>query len=251
VETETETLTALPGPLEEFYEFGLITDELDVIKSGKEATAYLVRGTKKLGAPYAVAKVYHDRSHRNFKSASVYQEGRVILKGQVERAVANHSEFGKQAEDALWVDHEFEWLSNLNYAGVDCPEPYYSNARAILMELVSGDEPGSAAPQLQHAPVDPGQAPAMFERMLWNIETMLSQNCVHGDLSPFNILVRDGRCVIIDLPQCIDPRFSQSAYEMLERDITNVSKYFGKHGVEFDPARYTRQLWNRWRFGDL
>ncbi|MCA9826500.1 MAG: hypothetical protein KC482_03885 [Dehalococcoidia bacterium] len=247
---ETEALTALPDSLEEFYEFGLITEELDVIKSGKEATAYLCRGTPKLGVPFAVAKIYHERNHRNFKRASVYQENRVILEGQVARAVKNHSEFGKQAEDALWVDHEFEWLSNLHYAGVDCPEPYYSNARAILMELVS-DEAGVPAPQLQHARIDPRLAPAMFERLLWNIETMLSQNCIHGDLSPFNILVHDDRCVIIDLPQCIDPRFSESAYRMLERDVANVAKFFARYGVAFDSPAYVGRLWDRWQRAEL
>jgi RIO kinase 1 len=247
---ETESLVALPAPLEEFFEFGLITENLDVIKSGKEATAYLCRGTKKLGAPYAVAKIFHERDRRNFKSASVYQEGRVILKGQVARAVQNHSEFGRQAEDALWVDHEFEWLSNLNYAGVDVPQPYYSNARAILMELVA-DESGSPAPQLQHAQVEPADVQPMFDRLLWNIETMLAENCVHGDLSPFNILVRDRRCVIIDLPQCIDPRFSESACDMLERDVTNVAKYFGRHGIQFDAKAHTARLWRRWQNGEL
>lgn len=247
---ETETLVALPESLEEFYDFGLITDELAVIKSGKEATAYLCRGTNKLGAPFAVAKVYHERKHRNFKSGSVYQEGRVILKGQVERAVANHSEFGRQAEDALWVDHEFEWLSNLSYAGVDVPEPYYSNARAILMELIS-DGPGRPAVQLQHARLDAADAPVAFERLLGSIETMLGQNCVHGDLSPFNILVANGRCVIIDLPQCIDPRFSRSAYEMLERDVTNVARFFGRYAITFDATAYTAQLWERWRRAEL
>ncbi len=241
---------ALPGPLEEFFDFGLITDELSVIKSGKEATAYLCRGTRKLGTPFAVAKVYHERDHRNFKSASVYQEGRVILKGQVARAVQNHSEFGRQAEDALWVDHEFEWLSNLNYAGVEVPEPFYSNARAILMEFVAA-EPGAAAPQLQHARIDRQQAPSMFEQLLGSIERMLAENCVHGDLSAFNILVRDGRCVVIDLPQCVDPRFSPGAYEMLERDVTNVARFFSRFGIDFEPAAYARQLWDRWRNGEL
>ncbi len=240
---------ALPGPLEEFFDFGLITDELSVIKSGKEATAYLCRGTRKLGTAFAVAKVYHERDRRNFKSASVYEEGRIILKGQVARAVQNHSEFGRQAEDALWVDHEFEWLSSLNYAGIDVPEPFYSNARAILMEFVEA-EPGAAAPQLQHAAIERQEARGMFERRLWNIERMLAANCVHGDLSPFNVLVRDGRCVVIDLPQCVDP-LQPGAYEMLERDITNVAKFFSRFAIAFDPPSYTRALWERWRNAEL
>jgi RIO kinase 1 len=246
---ELELATALPEPLEEFYDFGLLTGEISEIKSGKEATAYMVGATDKLGSDFAVAKVYHDRTRRNFAAASVYQEGRVILKGQVERAVKKHTEFGRAAEDAMWVDHEFEWLSTLHYAGVDVPAPYYSNDRAILMEFI-GDETGPA-PLLQHAAIEREPAGELFLGLLRNIEGMLAQNCVHGDLSPFNILFHAGRAVIIDLPQCIDPRASSRAREMLGRDVANVARYFARHGIKFDAERHTSNLWRRFELGQL
>jgi RIO kinase 1 len=246
---ELELETALPEPLEEYFDFGLLTGEISAIKSGKEATAYLCGATAKFGAPYAVAKIYHERTRRNFATASVYQEGRVILKGQVERAVKKHTEFGRRAEDAMWVDHEFEWLSTLHYAGIDVPEPFYSNDRSILMEFL-GDESG-AAPLLQHAPVGKEEAGRLFTRLLWNIERMLAENCIHGDLSAFNILYHRGRVVIIDLPQCIDPRFSTRAREVLERDVANVARYFARFDIKFDSQRHTASLWRRFELGQL
>lgn len=240
---------ATSAALDEFYEFGLIEGEAEVIKSGKEATAYLCKGTAELGHEFAVAKVYHERAHRNFKAASVYQEGRVILEGQVRRAVENHSGFGRQAEEAMWVDHEFEWLSALEYAGVDVPAPYYSNEHAVLMEFI-GDEAGPA-PQLQHAHLDSHATEELFKRLLGDVARMLGANCVHGDLSAFNVLYHQGRAVIIDLPQCVDPRFSTNARAMLERDIANLGRFFRRFGLSVDAHALAEDLWRRFQRGEL
>lgn len=237
------------GPLDEFIEHGLISEVLSTIKSGKEATALLCRGTRKLGARFAVAKVYHERTKRNFGNDSVYQEGRVILKGQVKRAVERKTEFGHQVQDALWVDHEFEWLSNLNYAGADVPEPYVCNERAILMEYAGGED--GPAPQLQHVHLEREEAEALLDRVLWNVELMLSQNCIHGDLSGFNMLYDQGRLVIIDLPQCVDPRFSRRAKELLERDIANSARYFARYGLRVDAASLAENFWRLYEHAEL
>jgi RIO kinase 1 len=245
-------LSQLVGDLPEVDEFrseGLIGDVITILKAGKEATAYLCSGGPNLGVPLAVAKVYHERARRNFANDSLYQEGRVILNGQVRRAVQGKSEFGRAAQGALWVDHEFEVLSNLQYAGADVPEPYVCAESAILMQYI-GDESG-AAPQLQHVSLHHDEAGRLRDRVLWNIELLLSQNVVHADLSPFNILYDAGRPWIIDLPQAVDPRFSPSARTLLERDLRNVSRYFSRQGAPFDDDRTARTLWNRWRFGEL
>src|SRR4051812_48663075 len=201
--------TADVPAVEEFLNHGLIRGILGALKSGKEATTYLCRGGRDVGGSrYVVAKVYHDLQKRNFANDAAYQDGRLILNGQVNRAVAKKTEFGKNANLAMWVDHEFETLSTLHYAGVDVPEPFVCNEQAILMEFIG--EGGEAAPQLVHAELNAKQAHAVFDRLLWDIETMLGQNQVHGDLSAYNVLWDEGRQrpVIIDFPQSADPRFS-------------------------------------------
>jgi RIO kinase 1 len=235
--------------VDELLAEGLISDVLSIIKSGKEATAYLCRGGVNLDAPYAVAKVYHERSRRNFTNDAVYQEGRVILNGQVRRAVAAKTEFGRDVQGALWVDHEFEVMSALEYAGTDVPEPYVCTENAILMAYV-GDESGPA-PQLQHVSLDRHEAVRLRDRLVWNIETWLGQNVVHADLSAFNILYDKGRLWAIDFPQAVDPRFSPAARGLLERDLRNVGRYFERQGAPMDVERLARSLWNRWRFGEL
>lgn len=237
--------------IQEFLDEAMITQVLNVVKSGKEATVYRCRAHPSLGVPYAAVKCYHSAFHRSFQRAARYEEGRVIGKGQVARAIKNRTEFGREAQLALWVDHEFEVLSTLHDAGADVPEPFACTDNAVLMELL-GDEAG-AAPQLQSAPVAPGEADDLLDRVLWNIELFMRENVVHADLSAFNILYAGGRLTIIDFPQAVDPRTNPSAQQLLERDLRNVLKYFARHqvGLEEDPASMARRLWNLWRYAGL
>ena len=246
----TNSDTAELESLDEFIEEGYVSEVLTTIKRGKEATAYLCRGTKKLGHEFAVAKVYFDSERRNFHSAAAYTEGRVILEGQVRRAVENRSAAGKRMAASMWVEHEFETLSALGYAGCDVPEVFGSTDGAILMEYI-GTEDG-ATPQLQFASMARDEAHVVLDRILWNIEAFMRENVIHGDLSAFNVLYRGaGAVCIIDLPQAVDPRVSPSAQKLLERDIRNVGSYFSRYGLDLDAERMTRNLWNLWKFGDL
>ncbi|MBI2767253.1 MAG: serine protein kinase RIO [Chloroflexi bacterium] len=238
-----------PPATEPFLEEGLITSVLHTIKSGKEASAYLCRAHRSLGPRYAVAKVYHERSDRNFNNDTMYQEGREILNARTKRAVAKKTELGRAAQGALWIDHEFEVMSALHYAGCDVPEVFAATEQAILMEYIGAED--AAAPQLQHTQLAPGEAPALLERLLWDIETAMANNVVHGDLSAFNALYRPGRLTIIDFPQAVDPRFNPHARRLLGRDLQNIARYFARHGVALDAGRHADWLWRRWERGEL
>ena len=243
---DTELEAAVPAA-EEFLSEGLITEVLAPLKSGKEATTYLCRAAPGLGPEYAVLKVYHERSHRNFVNDAVYQEGRVILNGQVRRATAKKTEFGREAQSAMWVDHEYEMLNTLLDAGADVPEPFASNDQALLMAFV-GDGT-TAAPQLQHARLSRQAAAGVLDRLIWNVRAWLGVHVIHADLSAFNILWDGRRPVIIDFPQAVDARFSPSARSLLERDLANAGRYFSRYGLELDAARETARLWNWWKLG--
>jgi RIO kinase 1 len=235
--------------MQEFIDEGAIRAVLGVVKSGKEATVYRCRAGREFRQRYLAAKVYHDASHRTFQHAKEYTEGRVILNGQVRRAVEKRTDAGREFAASMWVNSEFETLSALGYAGADVPEVFASTDKAILMEYL-GDETG-AAPYLQHAKFDREEAETLFERLLWNIELWLGENVVHGDLSPFNILYTEGRLVVIDFPQAVDPRMAPAARRLLERDVANVCKYFTRHGIEADAAGIARDLWERFTYGAL
>jgi RIO kinase 1 len=231
----------------EFISVGLIEEVLAPLKSGKEATTWLCRAGREIDTEMAVLKVYHEQDRRNFANDAVYQDGRVILNGQVARAVAKKTEFGYQARNAMWVDHEYETLTTLFDAGADVPEPFACNEGAILMAFIG--EGATAAPLLQHAALTAADAQAAFARLMWNIETWLAADVVHADLSAFNVLYDHGRIVVIDFPQAVDPRFAPAARTLLERDLTNVSRFFRRQGIALDAEREAARLWDWWKFG--
>jgi RIO kinase 1 len=165
----------------------------------------------------------------------------------VRRAVRKRTEFGRGAAVSIWVNYEYEALCALYDAGADVPEPYASDDRALLMEYV-GD--GSApAQQLQYVKLTPEEAPALWDRLLWNVGLWLSNNQVHADLSAFNVLYWRGKLKVIDFPQAVDPRFNRSARSLLERDLRNLAKYFERYGLEVDSDRIAADLWRRWQNG--
>ncbi len=93
----------------------------------------------------------------------------------------------------------------------------------------------------------------MLAELLGALRAMLALDIIHGDLSPYNILVRGGRPVIIDLPQAADARYSSNADALLARDIRNVLGYFQKRGIGSgcDPEREADALWADYRSGAL
>jgi RIO kinase 1 len=233
----------LLGMLDTFIEDELITDVLQVVKSGKEATVFCCRAHPATGYERLAAKVYRPREQRGFKNDAVYHEGRVILDSRVRRAVANKSRFGRESQFSMWLGHEFGVLNALHAAGADVPRPVACAESAILMEYL-GDASGPA-PHLQSVELERGEAGPLFERIMENVALWLGCGYVHADLSPFNILYLDGAVKIIDFPQAVDPRFNRNALGLLTHDIGAVCEYFWEYGVRADPARIARQMWAR------
>ncbi|MEX2314511.1 MAG: RIO1 family regulatory kinase/ATPase, partial [Thermomicrobiales bacterium] len=145
--------------------------------------------------------------------------------------------------------HEYRTLEMLHEAGTAVPRPVTKSTDVILMEFI-GDEDGPA-PALKDIRLEPGEARGHFDLLLADIETWLACGRIHGDLSPYNILYCEGRLVTIDFPQAADPGSNPNAYDLLERDLANVCRYFQKHGVRADPSRIACDLWTRYRFGEL
>ena len=219
---------------------------------GKEASVYCCRGGPALaGVDLVAAKILRARQYR-FKNDAVYQESRARemgISGRAARALAKKSDFGREVQGGPWVAHEFETLRTLHGVGADVPYPYTHSGEVILMEFFGDEE--AAASQLNRVRLDPAEAPALFQRLINNIELWLSCNRVHGDLSPHNILYHEGEVRVIDFPQATDPRFNHSAQMLLQRDITNVCRYFAASGVETDAVAIADELWRRFIYGDL
>ena len=226
---------------------GLIDEVLGVVKSGKEATVYLCAAS---AGGLLAAKVYRSRQVRQFANAGAYGEGR--MRGVARRdalAMTKKSRVGQEMAFGMWVSAEYATLTTLHAAGVAVPKPIAMSDSVIVMEYI-GDEDEPASP-LAAARLDRVEARRVFDVLMRNVEMMLACDRVHGDLSAYNVLYRDGELTIIDFPQAVDARFNSNALSLLERDIENLCGHFARLGVEADGYRIARGLWARFLRSEL
>ncbi len=236
--------------IDHFLGEGLITQVLRPIKSGKEASVHLCRANPSTtGEELAALKLYHPLDRRDFRDESVYRDGEWIKERRIRVALEKKTRFGKEVQGAIWVHREWETLRTLSAAGAAVPRPIASTEDAILMTYI-GDEEASA-PQLHRYRPEPGEAQDLFEQLMGQVERFLYRDVIHGDLSPFNVLVWEGRTTVIDLPQAVDPRKNRHAEHLLERDVRRICEHFERFGVPSSPARLAKDLWTAWTFADL
>jgi len=109
-----------PAALQPLIDDGVIDEVIRSLKSGKEATVYLVRS----GAHTRCAKVYRDMRQRSFQKRARYQEGRKVRGSRQARAIAKSTRFGRREQEAAWKNAEVDALYKLVAAGVRVPKPY-------------------------------------------------------------------------------------------------------------------------------
>lgn len=238
--------------IQPFFDKGLISEIVQELKSGKEATVYACRGGARLRDRMVAVKIYRELEHRQFRSDAAYRAGRDVgrlLSKRTARAIANKSDFGKEAAFGMWVATEWEYLSQLHAMGLDVPRPLDREEKAIAMEYL-GDE-SSPAPQLRAVKLSESEAIRTWDRLSRAVKIMLAHNRIHGDLSPYNVLWWEGKAWIIDVPQMVDPRENPMAREMLTRDLENVWTYLKRYAALPDPWKLSESLWFRWREGAL
>jgi RIO kinase 1 len=214
--------------------------------SGKEAVVYVVR----CGQEIRCAKVYKEPEKRAFRQAVDYTQGRNVKNSRRARAMAKGTRYGREAQEEAWQSAEVDALYRLARAGVRVPKPYNFHAGVLLMELVC-DAEGNAAPRLNDLAFTPEIARAHFDFLLKQVVLMLCAGVIHGDLSEFNILVGSEGPVIIDLPQAVDAAGDNHARAMLERDVTNLTHYFGRFAPELLHSKYGKEIWALYEHGDL
>jgi RIO kinase 1 len=244
----------LMSSLHSFYDEGLITDVLALIKGGKEATVYRCEAHPTTGLGLLAAKVYRPRMFRNLRNDAMYRQGREVLTadgrpvgkqaGTIARAIRNKTAFGLEAAHTSWLMHEFTAMELLYKAGASVPRPIASSENAILMSY-HGDEQ-MAAPTLNTVCLEPGEAETLFQEVLRNIDLMLQHELIHGDLSAYNILYWAGEITIIDFPQVVYLHSNRKSRLILQRDITRTCEYFAEQRVRCDPLAIAGELWHRY-----
>ncbi|CED57857.1 PA4780 family RIO1-like protein kinase [Aliivibrio wodanis] len=236
----------IPNRLLPLVEDGLIDEVLTQLMSGKEASVYIVRS----GDNIQCAKVYKEIEQRSFKQAVAYREGRKVKNSRRARAMEKGSKFGRDEQEKVWQNAEIDALYKLSEADVRVPTPYGCFDGVLLMELVTNDE-GSVAPRLNDITLTKEQALRDHDLMIQYVTRMLCVGIVHGDLSEFNVLVDHLGPVIIDLPQAVDASANNNAKWMLERDVNNMTTYYGQYAPELLGTEYAKEMWALYEIGEL
>ncbi|MDH5612449.1 MAG: serine protein kinase RIO [Gammaproteobacteria bacterium] len=235
-----------PKRLQPLIDDGLIDEVLRQLMSGKEATVYVVR----CGDEIRCAKIYKEAHNRSFKKAVQYQEGRKGRNSRRSRAMEKGSKFGRDQQEQAWQNTEVDALYRLANAGVRVPKPYGCFDGVLLMELITDDE-GQVAPRLNDVDMTAELAAEDHATLMKYVMRMLCAGLVHGDLSEFNVLVDDYGPVIIDLPQVVDAAANNNAFTMLERDVNNMTTYYGQFAPELLGSKYAKEMWSLYEEGGL
>jgi RIO kinase 1 len=228
----------IPAGLQPLVEEGVVDAVLRQLKSGKEASVFLVR----CGSQVRCAKVYKEAEHRGFHRLAEYQEGRKARGSRDARAMGKRGRHGRAVQEAEWKNAEIEALYRLVSAGVRVPKPYGVFSGVLLMELVQ-DEHGEPAPRLNEVDFTPEQARQWHAFMIEQIVRMLCAGLIHGDLSEYNVLVDAGGPVVIDLPQAVNAAGNNNAFRMLQRDVDNMRASFGRAAPELLDTQYAHEIW--------
>jgi RIO kinase 1 len=235
-----------PSRLQPLVDDGVIDEVLSALMSGKEASVYIVR----CGDVIRCAKVYKEATKRSFKKAVQYQEGRKVRNSRRQRAMEKGSKYGRDQQEEAWQSAESDALLLVAQAGVRVPRSYGCFDGVLLMDLITTED-GEVASRLNDVTMPAEQAIEDHTVMMHYIMRMLCAGIVHGDLSEFNVLVDDYGPVIIDLPQAVNAAANNNAYQMLMRDVNNITDYYAQFAPELKTTRYGPEMWALYESGEL
>ena len=230
---DSEPLQRGPEPLPEWVitDHGAVDYELGVLKTGKEADVFLIeRAVPDTDRAVIMAsKRYRSAEHTQFNRAGDYMAGRGAKRSRDARAMAKRTTFGLEQAATRWAAAEFDALKRLYNAGVPVPYPVQVLGREVVMEFIGDGR--TAAPRLAETKPDEDELDSLWEQAAEALRRMTELGFAHGDLSPYNTVVHDGRLVVLDLPQVVDLYANPLGFEFLTRDIENLGSWFTARGV--------------------
>ncbi|MCD9026685.1 serine protein kinase RIO [Luteimonas sp. BDR2-5] len=235
-----------PQGLQPLIDDGIIDAVLRPLKSGKEASVYVVRA----GDEVRCAKVYKDMAQRSFQARVQYQEGRKARGSREQRAMGKATKFGRREQEAAWKTTEVDALYALADAGVRVPQPYGFFHGVLVMDLVT-DAEGFSAPRLGEVELEPAQARDYHAMLVRDVVRMLLLGMIHGDLSEYNVLVAPDGPVLIDFPQVVSAAGNNAARTMLLRDVHNIRDSLARFAPELADTHYGEEMWALFEAGEL
>jgi len=199
-----------------FLSKGILNEVNGVVSAGKEARVYW--GKTKEGKELAV-KIYLTSSAEFKKGMMMYIEGDYRFKN------VKHD---TRSLIFTWAQKEYRNLQEAARAKIRVPTPIALESNVLIMEFLGKD--GVSAPTLKEQPPDD---PIKTYKLLLTYMKRLYQKAelVHGDLSEYNLITWKGKLVMFDMSQSV-PTSHPLAQFLLNRDITNVNRFFSRIGVK-------------------
>ena len=202
-----------------FLSSGVLNEVNGVVSAGKEARVYW--GKTKEGEDRAV-KIYLTSSAEFKKGMMMYIEGDYRFKN-VKRDT--------RSLIATWAQKEFRNLDTADKAKVRVPKPIAVERNIVIMEFIGKD--GVSAPSLKEQP--PEDPEKTYRQLLTYMKRLYQKaELIHGDLSEYNLMTWKGKLIMFDMSQSV-PTSHPLAEMLLNRDITNVNRFFSRQGIETVP----------------
>ncbi len=202
-----------------------LTEYIGVINSGKEAVVIKARK----GKFYRAVKVYRVATC-DFKTMSKYIQGdpRFHLKKSSRRAIIH-----------AWVEKEFRNLKRASEI-INAPKARVRRENILVMDFVGYR--GEPAPRLKDVNVDWNKFYKEIKDSM--IKLYNEGEMVHGDLSEYNILVKNDEPVIIDFSQSVVIQHPL-AEPLLIRDCINIANFFSKKGINTNYKSLYKEITGR------
>jgi RIO kinase 1 len=219
-----------------------VDEDLGVLKTGKEADVSLLARQLDGRTNLLAAKRYRDLKERAFRNDAAYRADRYLgpKAHREQRAIDKGTRHGLALHAHLWAAHEFATMARLWALGLPVPYPVQRLGTELVLEYL-GDDDG-AAPRLVQARVTPSERDDLLDQAVALLRGFTAAGVVHGDLSPYNLLVWHGRLYAIDLPQAVHPNRNPNGLDLLHRDVVNVLGWFQRKGASVDAEALYAEL---------
>jgi len=194
------------------------------IKMGKESCIHLAEAKRGM----VILKIYRIAT-TDFRSMWRYLKGdpRFHKLGNTRREVVY-----------TWASREYRNLLTAYKAGCKCPRPIALEKNLIVMQCVKRRR--LPAPRLVDITLSDPEA--VFDSVAASYGALFRKGgLVHGDLSPYNILLGDREPFLIDFSQGTvkeNPR----AINLLFRDIETLLTYFRRAGIDADVQEFAERI---------
>ncbi len=109
----------LENELDQYLDKDFNLELVHLIKTGKEAVAYLVRD--KVTNTLLVLKVYKDQGTRGFQKLDNYIAGNYVAGRSMRQSIKKKNKIGLEYLQERWIDREFQILEMLNEVNADVP----------------------------------------------------------------------------------------------------------------------------------